>query len=112
MVDVSIGIAAVVRLSRDTHGRFDRTLEEARTVLAAIQTALEGQSFDYLELPLFTETGPTDPEFFETEPAFAFTYLEMSGTKCQALYDALGLADFSSYDDGYVNENPESPQYG
>jgi len=101
IVSVRASVAAVARLSRDTEGRYDRILEETRKVLSDIQNVLEGQSFNFLEVPLYTDVGPTQPEFFETEPAFAFSYLEMSGTKYQPLYEALGFNSWGEWNQGY-----------
>jgi len=101
-LDVTVEFAAVVRKSQDTQGRFDLLLREGRIVLAKIQQALEGQSFNELELPLYTDLGPTKPEVMEVEPPFGITYLSMSGTKHQLLYEALGLANWEALDQGYV----------
>lgn len=101
--NVSLELAVVVRMSRDASGRFDRILEACRLRLLAVQRALEGQAFDYLELPLYTDLGPTNPEFFEIEPAFAFSYLGMSATKFQVLYKALDLPNWAAFNQHYDN---------
>lgn len=100
---IKMAMAVVIRLSRDTEGRMDRLLEEAHDRLADVQQVLEGQSFDWLEIPMYSDLGPTQPEVFEVEPMFGFSYIEMSGEKYSVLYQVLGLDSFGDYDQGYVN---------
>lgn len=103
LCEVTVSFAAVIRFSQDSLGRIDLTMKEARNRLAEVQGALEGQGLDFLEIPLHTDVGPTQPDIVDVsrESQYGFSFLQMSGTKHQTWYGALGISDDGSFDPGY-----------
>ena len=109
-VELTLQIAAVFRYAHDTEARIDALMKEARAGLAQLQLVLEGQSLGVMQLPLYTDAGPTAPEAFqEDEVSYGFSYLSMSGTAFQGISDVIvpastGIFNFGvgGWDQGYA----------
>lgn len=98
--DVTIELACMTRSDQDSEGKRDALLKLARTRLSEVQDVLEGQSLDYLEIPLYTDVGPSRPEIFNVDPLFGFSYLSLSGTKHLTIAEAKDI-DWGDYDQGF-----------
>jgi len=109
-IDLTLQLAAVFRYAHDTEARIDALMKEARAGLAQLQLVLEGQSLGLMQLPLYTDVGPTAPETFqEDEISYGFSYLSMSGTVFQGISDVIvpastGIFNFgvAGWEQGYA----------
>ena len=92
IVDLVVEMGMIRRFSLDSERRVDKLLDSMRNDLAMAHSALEGQSLGELEIPLYSNIGPTRPEVLDmnTSPVYGFAYVQFSGQKVMTLADAVG----------------------
>jgi hypothetical protein len=101
IADVSVHVAAVVRSSHDNEGRYDRMLQSMRTALNEAKRLLEGQSFNFLHIPLWMVNGPTVPEVFELDPMYSFSFISFEGQRIEENWETVNVESFDEWDQGY-----------